>query len=535
MPSIVTYGNVNPFSGSNAILSAVAERDEMVFYGARWCDSQNISLIGELTGCNNFSGLITAQNRLISNFSVDFQPLAIIQDGQVLYSGNYVTVNDINFQESPYVSIVGFQVDLQLYPQSLFSGVFGCLEPQESWNYSEDENGVMAATHSISAKGFNSSQQAIQNARDFVLARSGISSYITPLLISNCNGNPLSLISIQETFDRLNATYSLVENYQVDLINSGSGVWRATVSLESGFEQGINQLTLEGSIDLGKDTSAQDLRNRYNQLNLFSFALNQYSGLTNLTDLNPIPLTSGVVENETEKNLTFSLSFDNNPSPLVYVDYTTNVGYDAISEITTVSINAEIAGRGPLKQRYLNVYNYYTGTFDGYALANSGYLAAISSIVPTFYPLNPNPNTESTNFNQFAGTINYSATWTNKLQIPYPFQDWNYSINIKPAIKQYSPKASLEQNGYYTIFDLNYYNLEQATFQGNANVVRGSDIQAGVSAAQFVVNDLIGRYTLGTRRLLGNEITTGDPNQRYVSWNVDLKSNPAKFGNNTFS
>lgn len=569
MATSVLYAGRNPFSGnSRAVINAVSEADEFIFYSQRWCDSQTIHLLGNLTGCMDFSGLIAAQNNLISNFSTDFKPLVITQTvpftgsglpwnlintqwqsyninwnapfigggniDAVVYSGDYCIIRGIDFAESPYVSICPFDVTINLFPQNLFSGVFGVLSPNEEWNYTESDDGIMGITHSISAVGFNSSQQAIQNAKDFVLSKSGISSYITPLLISNCNGNLPCLQSIEETFDRFNCSYSLVENYNLDLLNSGSGVVRYQTTLNSGFENGINEYSIDGSIDMCQGTSIGHIRNRYNQLNLFNFALTSYSGITNLTDLNPVPLSSGVVENITEKNLTFNVQFDNNSGPLVILDYTTNISYDRISEITSVSISAEIFGRGPLKNRYQNVLNYYNNNFNPYALANADYLAAVPNLVPVGYTLNPNPNSESQSLDQFAGKINYSATWTNKQTIPLPFQDWNYTINIIPSIRQYAAKPSLEQNGYYSIFDLNYANLEECSIQGDFQVLRSNTINGGVAAAQGIVNGLIQTYAPTSPKMLENNLTTGNSNGMNINFNTKLKGN-AKYGNiNTF-
>lgn len=533
----LSYNSINPFDDStNAVLQTVGEDNEFVFYANRWANAQKITLGGVISGCNDYSGLIAAQNTLINNFSVDFKPLEIKQNGITIYSGNYGIIQGVNFQQSPYVSLVNWEIPILLYPEDQFSGFFGVLSPVDTFSYEQSDDNILSLSHSISCVGFTTSQPAIKNAQDFVFSRSGLNNIISPLLIGNCYNNPYLLQSIQENFNRIDGSYSLVENYSTDLANSGSGIVRYTFDLTSGYTDGINSITLAGQISMGKDIDIGHLRNRYKQLDLFNLTLAQYSGMTLLSDLQPYPLASGVVENETDKNLTFNVQFDNNPQPIVAVDATTNISYDSVSQITTVSINAEIFGRGDIKNRWINVLNYYENNFDGFNLANQDYLAAAGSLYPSspFFALNTNPNTEQTNYDEFGGKITYSASWTNKTAIPYPFQDYTSTINVKPAINQFSPKPSLEINGYYSIFDLNFYNLEDVEFQGTANVLRANDISEGVSAAQNYVNGLIGTYAGNDKRIFENSLGQGGANDRFISWNVKFKDINPKFGNNNF-
>jgi len=528
----VFYNNQNPFSGISPA-PLVGREQEMIFIGSRWGQVDRFSLFGQITGCNlGFSGMIDRQNQLISGFIPDFKNLIVYQDNISIFSGDYCIVKDINFEESPYINEIPYTISIDCYESGYFSGVFGILDPTEQWDYSEDENGILNLSHTISARGFQNTTQAIENARSFCLDRTGLSGIINPILANNCYNNPYNLLTIQENFDRLNGTYSIIETYNTDLLNSGSGILRYTIDIQSGFEQGINTVNFAGSIDMAKDTSLQHIRNRYKQIDLFSLAFAGYSGITNLNDLQSIPLSSGIVENETEKLLEFNLIFDNNPLPLVGVDYNTTVDYDTVSEITTVSFNSTIFGRGPIKNRWENIYNYYTGIFNGYKLANQDYLLSSGKIYSTYYPLNINPISQSETLDKFNAQINYTAQWNNKKTIPYPFQDWEYSINIKPSILQITPKLSLEENGYYSLIDLNYFNLEESNFQGSFNILRNSDVNQGVSAAQNILNSIIDRYTVPgsvNKKLMENNLTTGDPNQRYITYNVKFKGKP-KFG-----
>jgi len=540
MPSLVLYNNINNFSGTNAVLSTVAENDNYIFYGNRWGLSRDFTLAGVLTGLNNYNLLITAQQQLISNFSSDFYPLVIQQDGINLYSGNYIYIKDINFSESPYVNTVPFSIEISTFDQQNWSGVYGILEPREEFNYTEDENGIIQLTHSISAKGFNNSQGALETAKQFVLSRSGIQNKINPLFIVNPFNNPYSLQTVEENFDTLNGTYSLNCNYNSDQLSSGSGVFRYTVTTESGYDLGQTQVTIDGTIDLPLGSSVQALRNRYRQINPYNLANTQYVQIFGVNDLRNTPISSGVVENETERNLSFNVVFNNHAGNLVDVDYTTNIQYDNVSQITTVSLNAEIFGYGPLQQRYARVLDYYISGFDSFALASKDYNQNRGLLIPSysFFPLNVDADTESANYDTFNGKITYSATWTNKLLPPTPLANWDYSINVKPSILQLSSKPSLEINGYYTVFNLNYYNLEEISIQGSANVLRTDNILQGVEDTENAVNSIISRYTTPNKVLTQNSINTGDPNNRSIGWNVGFKTyspiNQAlpKFGNN---
>lgn len=530
----ILYNGLNLFSGNGAVgpTPFFTTAPENIYYGSRWGTVQNISLIGQITGkCSgDFEDLVNKQNRLISGFGEDFHSLQINQNGVNLYDKNYLVIRDINFDQSRYINLLNYSITATLYDPDLWSGFFGTLDPLETWNFSEGENGVVDITHEISCRGFNTNLGALQNAKDWVLARTGWNNQINPSFIQKCYSGGWNLCpqDFQESINRLTAEYRVTERFVSDIYNSGIGIVRYTTVLNSGVDDGLTSVTINGNIDYCRNGTLSGMRARYQSLDLYSIAVNAYKNSTNLINLNPYFLTSGVEENAQNLLMSFSTSFNNDPSPIVSLDYKVNLNTDELSDITTVGLTARIFSRGNLATRYARVLNFYDNDFSPYYLANTQYMAAGYT-----YLLNVQPQSETCNKNPLLGEINYGATWTNKKAIPSGLYDLNYSISVQPPVRQFSEKPSIFCNGTWFVYDLGYINRERVSINGQATVAKDNNIESGVAIVQNYVNQLKNSYAPGnwdSNRLIidTNQLVTGDPADRFISFSVGWSRNSSE-------
>lgn len=525
MATRILYDNVDIFSEIPCPTPFFSPTQvEEVTYGNRWGTIETISLIGQLTGkCSgDFADLIDKQNRLISGFGTDFKMLQVVQDGTPIYDENYAVIRGINFDSSQYVNLVNFDVEITIYPADLWSGIYGTLDPSESWNFNETPEGLINVTHEISCRGFNTSQGALENAKNFVLARTGWNNQITPAFIQKCYSGGWSMCpqTYNESINRLTAEYKVTETFVSDIYNSGVGIVRYSTTLDSGVENGLTTVSVDGTIDYCLNGSLSGMRARYSQIDLYSIAVNAYRDSTNLINLNPYYLSSGVEEQSQVLLMSFNASFDNNPAPIVQVDYNVDMNTDELTDITNVTLTAKIFSRGTLATRYARVLDYYENYFDPYYLAVTQYLDADFP-----YLLNPQPQSVSLSKNPLAGDIDYTANWTNKKAIPSGLKDLNYSISIVPPITQFAEKPSIFCNGTWYVYDLGYTNRERVTINGQATVSKDNTIESGVAIVQNYVNGLKNSYAPGgwqTNRLIidTNQLVTGDPANRFISFDV---------------
>lgn len=521
MATQVLYNNINIFNGICPCPEFVPNT-EFIYYGQRWAAISHVTLIGQITGkcVDGFADLVDKQNRLISGLGEDFHNLSIIENGTPIYDENYAVIKNVNFDQSRYVNLLNFQAEIDLYPPELFSGTFGCVNPSETWQFDEAENGIVNVTHEISAKGFNTSTQALQNAKDYVLARTGWNNQINPSFIQKCYSGGWNLCpqTFNESINRLTAEYKVTENFVSDIYNSGVGIVRYSTTLDSGIENGITTVSVQGNLDYCRNGTLSGMRARYKSIDLYSIAVNAYRAGSSLINLNPYYLTSGVEEDSQNLLLNFSASFDNDTSPIVSVDYKVDLNTNELSEITAVQLDARIFSRGSLAARYPRVLNYYDNNFFPYYLANTQYQNAGYP-----YLLNVQPISENISKNPLAGEINYSATWSDKLPIPSGLKDLNYTVQVTPPIKQFSNRPSLFCNGTYFVYDLGYVNREKVEVQGQATVSKNNTIESGVLIVSNYVQAVKNKYAPGnwdSNRVIieDNQLTTGDPANHYISF-----------------
>jgi hypothetical protein len=512
----ILSGQATPFVG---------RQDSFIRYGDRWADKTTFSLHGQITGCT-YQDLLNNQTVLIDIFKKDFQKFQIIEGSGIIFDAPYTIVRGISFPQSQYNYILNYIVSLDCYKQDLFSGYYGVLEPTDEWAYSEEQDYKVGLTHTVGARGFNADADvanALENARDFVYQRTGLNNGIAPAFISGKSGSlNFCLKDLKERIDRFNGNYSIVETYVADAYYGTNGMLRYTTSFDCNTVEGLSRVTIQGEIDAcGHSSSMDSIRTRYSGLSLYNIAYDTFTGAGVTGTLNSGYVSNGIVEDPFNKKVSFQAVYDNNPDPLVYLDYGVNLEVSE-NEITTATFQGTVKGRGDINARWPQVLAYYSGV-NPYVYA----LNAYNDFSPSSpYTLNSLANNESTAFNQFNAEINISKTFDNKDLPPIGFKNFTYSLHFVPSFERvaFIPLANVcGLNPQYYVVDLGYKTRCQFSIQGDGKICAPDTIANGVSYVRQFGNSQFGQYCPILKAVLERkEIGTTDQDVNFnFAWSAD--------------
>lgn len=520
----ISYNNyTNIFSGLGPT-PVVSKDTEYISYNARWGAIDQITLNGQLTGkCLTFTQFNDAREELLQRFNKDFVSFSVTEDGNDIYKCNSASVQQISFGESKWVGIVPYNIVLRCYPQESFSGIYGILDPSEEVDFQENENKEVTITHTVSARGFNTnSNNAFSNAINFVSLRTGWRASLSPFFISyDSSINPV-LISIEERPDRFNGTYSVTETYISDQTTNAAGLLRYSIEHNSGTQSPAT-VSINGQLQGGLNNLLDNgIRTRFNNINFYGLASSSYASYYDVvaTGLNSTPITKNISENSLNNTISFDYVYDNDPTSIVFAEYTINFEEDQITFNVNASIQGTVRARGDKETRWGRVQNHYVTKIKNnlYNLVLAEY-----TIQDFEYTLNPDIISKSETYNQFDAIINFSASF-NTAPIPHnKFEYFKYTLYFKPSIKIYGEDPLLKKAEYY-VQDLNYRRREILQIDGEAKIKNGESVRDGINTLRSQVNLLIQRYSQKSKRTIDSQnIVISDTNmERIIPFQVTV-------------
>lgn len=360
----IYYNNVNPFQGVcyTPFVSYSLESDGHILA------KESITLHGEIfSDCaSGISGIFAKQRKMLSCFSDNYMPLTIKENSKAIFTCDHAIIESIEFEESDYAYVVPFTIDIQCYQKDFFSGHCGVYEMENSFRFDEQKDQSVEIIHTVSAKGFNNQNPAIYNATSWVYQNSGLSNLPDPMLVNLSNGNVPFLVELEEVVDRFEGSCSIIETYSFDQAHIGLGLLRYVVDINID-KKGFNTVSLKGSVELGRYSSMDLVRARYNQVDLYSIAAHIYRKSTGLNDLSAIKLKYSIKENLTTNSLEFNVDFNNDNSPIIQVKSEASIekGESVMGAATIASITSKITSRdGLLNERMVAIENYFNTTYN---------------------------------------------------------------------------------------------------------------------------------------------------------------------------
>lgn len=498
--------------------------DEVINYGNRWGIAQRITLNGFITGID-YSALYTAQTGLVDIFSSSYKTLIVYEgpDGatgyagsngsagsagsggsSALYSGAYsfsgCSVERIAFDNSPYNKVVPYTVELLSYPSGLtgyFSGTYGVLNPKDEIRISEGQDGFGTINHSVAASAFvtTSIDQAINNAKNYVYSRTGISNIVSLPQASGIDTSGVFkpvLVDISENLDRLGLNYSVEETYRFKLFTGDSEasndynfnnyyLTSYSTNLTSGAGEDFVTASIQGEIKAGITGSTgealiSELVDQLSGLNPYAVISGKYgepNGLKFCKD----PIQINITENLKTRSISFSASYDNlefynsSNDKFVYggcyLDAQIDHSIDDLSNISTIQIKGEIKARGSNTRRYNDTLNYLeklvtAGTSASepriYDFANNYYTGYFGD--SPLFSLNATPTSVDINANPQLGTISITANFDNKDRF-LNLAVSEYSIDYYPYNTLYTYESSCNDSLKHLVVDMNVKRREK--------------------------------------------------------------------------
>lgn len=375
-------------------------------------------------------------------------------------------IEEISFDSQKFIGKTDYSITLRDYS--------GCLnhvlEPIDEITIDETTDGLRNISHRISAKGISTGNisNSLENAKSFVLSRTGISTW------SNFYGaySPI-LLSTQESINRFEGTYSVLENYKIDILNSTTNniIKRFSVDMSSGMADDYVRLDVSAYYQIGKTGTISNLKNSVSVSDLYSCA----SGIYLNSDLNSEPISFSVDLDETGRTLSARASFDNSIYGS-YFDYEIESQKDYKTELSVISIKGNIIGSGRhVRKKYekaLEFFNTTVGGFDGvasylYPIATGG----LVTIANSNFALNPNAKNLSATFNSGMGIISINCSFDDA---PYVsgYNEYSWSVSTDCGINIFKPFASANVNGSYLIQDFNIINRTNINMNGSFEVIK---------------------------------------------------------------
>ena len=523
----ILYGGSDVFSGICPTPFLYFDK-EYIEYGSNWGSKYNFSIEGQITGRigpNAFYDLENKKNKLISNFKKDNLPIKITEDSSQVFLSDICSIESISFDQSNYYGILPFSIKASCYDSGTFGLNYGVLDPQDSWDYSESEDGIVNLRHSVSAAGFNSSGvSAIANAKKWAATKTGINKKIDSLKIKNLSASDFVLESFSEQTDRFNGKYSIEEVYRGDLLSTnstGGGILRYTADISKNIDDGITKVVIDGSVIGKKNIGEADmslLRAKINAEDFFQVAANYANKSTGSTKLNSTPFSRSITENKNNSEITFSLSYDDNPVPPGQAKciYKVDLSENLIKNIVDVKIDAEIiCDRGDASIRWLAVKNYYETKFNGYDLALKEYQRA--GYTKGF---NSTAKSESINYDEFNSKITYSASWSDRYM---PYADILISISeqvdLTPSMKVYTVQPSLYSNGVHNVQDFGCATRSSVSISISANAKPDKTISQLRACVEAELSRLRNIYVKSTNMVVDQKNET--INEKYKKMSIN--------------
>jgi hypothetical protein len=522
----VLYNGIDVFSGICPSPFLFFEK-EYIEHGSSWGSKYNFTIEGQITGRlgpQSYFDIENKKNKLIQGFLEDNLPISIVEDGVNVFNSDICSIQNVSFEESKYYALLPFSITASCYDSGSFAENYGVLNPVDSWDFNEEKDGTVSVAHSVSAVGFNSSGvKAVNNAKKWVALRTGISNKIESFKINNASGSCFVLDSISEKIDRFNGSYSVEERYRADLVSGmcGPGILRYSIDVSKNFEDGITQVTVDGSVGGKNNIGGADmagLRNRVLNYNFFSDAAAAADKTTGSKSLNPVPFSKKITENTNSSEISFSFSYDDNPIPpgVAKCVYKVTFSEDLIKNIIDIKLDAKIiCERGDISLRWDAVNNYYKNVFNPYSLVVANYSKAGYS--KGFSDL---PVSENINFDKFNAIISYSASWSDRyLPCPNTLVSISENVSISPSLYIYTAQPSLQQDGVYNIQKIGSANRTSVSISIDATARPDKTMSELKSCVYAEVERLKAIYVKNVNLFTDEKTETVDKNYKKISLN----------------
>jgi hypothetical protein len=491
---IVKYNN----SGITPV-PLVSRSYQFIDYGGRWGQVEQIDLTCYITGITTYQ---TEIDRLNTLFGQNFKTLTVEQDdNSLLYQWDNIVLQEVSVSQNNFHPNGLAPYNAKFISYQIPSGV---LDPSNEYSFSQSEDGTVTVNHKISARGVRTANSPIDNAINFVsnFLRKNPYTGCAPTFITNSTADAV-LMSVQESIDRSNGTYSVNEIYK--FVTGQGAAYLKTTNLSVGESPTNDYVTVDLSVTLQGSPVNKNLStitSAAQSLDLMTELTSYGLSTSNIhRESYSINLNSGACSIEIKGSFVSGVGSDMSG----HFDYAVSLDSDLITDMNIWKIDGEYMTRGPMNLRRSQVASFKSSNQgNGYAT----YLKSLVTSSPLYsayqavaYPLNITQITVSEDTGR--ATLRLSATFSDYDNYGVYVQP-KYVIEVEPSrwIYEMVPSANIE--GHYIIQDLQMKN--QAKIRLAFNAVLTGESSLNYSSASDILNILSGIY-LGANSFLTSETT----------------------------
>ncbi len=462
-------------------------------------------------------------------FSRSYGELLVKNAGNNKVVSGIYYVDSIQFDSQNYIGVINYSVNLARINETTYSG----LNPSETLSFSEDGNGIVNITHSISAEGvgpafngnnsiaFDSVKTFVQNSTGtarikslsfdsgFVPTGSGASG----VYVSGGNSSNLILVSQTESINRMANKYSIDEVFKIDNIYNGEyGTKRFSVDFNSGITDEYSVVNVTCNIQGAKDKAFSGVTGMLD--NITGQMYNAATGIFgSTTELCPIPIAfnidttriitghldgTNILGVDGSSSITVNCSFDNSLNG-TFFDYDISFSSDEQSNTTSLDINGVIKGRGlHTAQKFVDASGHLFTTL----LSNQPDVKTMlfNKAVSGFNASAPTANTNlcfgvigerggqsfgfvkdkgqsSIDMNTNKGEITLSASFSDEAAVS-GYDNFSWSTSAEVGMPLLVAKPSYKVNGFNLVQDIGVNQKTSYTFDGSFEFATGS--QGGI-------------------------------------------------------
>lgn len=475
----------------------------------------NISLIGEITGCD-LNSVKIQKERLIHALSSGFQRLQIGSTGF-----DFAKPISIDFSSSNIRKRLPYEVSFECYNNLEFSQFYGISDPVDVWTFTEDSDRIIRATHNVSAKGLKvGTGDSFQRAENFVNNRlNGFDNNLSLFF----SGQTTILTSKNEEIDRVGNVYGITEEWSLSQSQNGfdrlDSIVRADCSINYDSASNLSlsvRGTIQGGISGSADTGYFTIQDatQFAKNSVIRSKIPYEESLYG--EILREPRTYNYSVDTGANNISFSFDFSD-PTNLrtgdVLHDYSTSISASKDDPFSTASVNGVVyynsnrdiftTSEPETEQRWKKVDAYFSGV-NPYLIAQEHFnlfkspslnynLNDLSDIVTT-YNIGKTPHN---------ATIEYDFSYSNRPDyFSGMLKDISLSIETVYPIPSYSIEETTDNS--FAVQET-FSTIERKSVSLNASLTSGVNFNNALSYIQNWILQYSGQGAILTE----NNLQTG--------------------------
>lgn len=469
---MASYGGFNFNSLCGGYEPFVGIEDEQVLVGGRFKTAKKVIIQGRIyndgfqTNCIDSLQISQKINSLLVGVKDDFLPL---DAGG--FSLPVARCESVEINQSSVFEGADFTAEFLGYPTPLAAFGENILDPVDSKQIKENNDGSISLIRNISAKGISTSPSldGISNVRKWI---SSLNIETPPQIFFQIGQlqNPESYVKprrIVETINRFEGSVSVEIEFVYRPGATAEELLNYSVDVSYNDKNGIYSVTLNGGLTGNLYSTKSSLKAALGKVNFYTLASDAFKKITGFNYLNQKAEQFNTTEELENNIINFSYTYVSDPFDLKK-SFSGEVSYDYVRDITTVKVTGTVTARGTEKERDTalraeaaklrngGLYAEAKTYFDKYAVEKTPQLSR--------FPVSESITTDE--YDNTVRQINVSAEFSNQYEDKLGLAKYESTVSASPSLDVYLPIHFLDQTD--GVFKMNFYKRGNISVQCSA-------------------------------------------------------------------